>query len=427
MADVTRTLGEHMVRLTQTMQDRQNTTTSAGDGSEIMEEFNKLDFYMSLPSPWNVLPRRTGKVGDERNLIKQYLSSQSGSAKIEPFNGDEARYFSWRPNVIQIIHKANLPVSDKYMQLKLCFKENVDATLDVYIENKDATKEAYANLIGFIEDTWGGKDRAYLWAETKLLAVKRLNTSALESISCVRAEIQRFIRFCRDNDLAERLSQTPTVGKILRKLLPQTAINEMQIHRKCGNLRQDPKTLYLVEEYLGMLAEATSATNLLLGVQRKPSSFGADRHRGGRFGGDIRHGYVGAADRDVGRQPDTVSDGEPDIEPDVYELTEEDVDEITGEVYVHMANGAKMVRYPECLLCKTKGAKPKFPRHFLFSCDEFKNMAMANKLDYLKKNNRCFNCLAPTHSSQDCKSGRRCQKCSKKHHTLICKEEGEKK
>ncbi len=423
--DMTKYLGENMATMAQAVSSltaNHGRGNNTADGSEIMEQFNKTEFYAALPTPWNVYPRTTGKVGDERNLIKQYLGSAgSGAAKIEPFNGDEAKYFTWRPSVIEIIHKANLPVADKYMQLKLCFKEGVDTTLDVYIENKEASKESYALLIQFIENTWGGQDRAYLWAETKIMSVRKLNTSLLESISCVWAELQRFIRFCESNGLADRLSQTTIVGKIIKRLMSEETVNDMLDKHQEGILAKDPNSLYLVEEFLANLARARTRKNLLLGRQRKPAS-GVPDARGGRYG----HVGVGEDNEDEPAEAETRAELSSTAVENYIDVDESNahVDD-NGITHVNLGkfNGKpRLPRYPFCELCKSKNAKPKFPRHFLFTCEVFQGMKVIDRMEYVKGAKRCFNCLGPNHSTEDCVSSGRCRHCSKKHNTLLCKQ-----
>ena len=436
-------MSDCMSKLTNYITSDQDGRKGSKDGSEVKEEFDKQAYYESLPSPWNVQPRTSGRVGDERALIKQYLNGSSGVAKIEPFNGDGSKYFTWRPNVIQVIHKANLTVADKYMQLKLCFKEGTDSTLDVYIENKEASKESYALLIRFVEQTWGGKDRAYLWAETKLLSARRLDPTQLESISYLWAEVQRFVRFCRENALADRLAQLPTVGRILKRLLPEEAIAHMYNMQDRYLLKSSPSTLLLLEEYLEHLSDSKTQQNLVLGRQRQPSKT-SQRERESKKP-KHRVAFIGNADADDFFEEDSSeeeenakpesSDSESDDEEtknaltddelEDYELDESQYDPVTGMTIVYAAIGKnRKLIFPTCKLCEEKKASPKFPRHFLFSCETFKGMSLLDRLTYLKDAKRCFNCMSPKHSVEKCPSSGRCKRCQKKHNSLICKEKG---
>ena len=57
--------------------------------------------------------------------------------------------------------------------------------------------------------------------------------------------------------------------------------------------------------------------------------------------------------------------------------------------------------------------------HKLFMCDHFKQLSITEKRDKVKILKVCFNCLRLGHQTKDCKSKNTCQKCQKKHHTML--------
>ena len=60
--------------------------------------------------------------------------------------------------------------------------------------------------------------------------------------------------------------------------------------------------------------------------------------------------------------------------------------------------------------------------HNLNSCDDFKNISRSKRIDYLRKENRCFRCLAKGHVVGDCRSRLVCEVdgCGRRsHHTLL--------
>ena len=60
--------------------------------------------------------------------------------------------------------------------------------------------------------------------------------------------------------------------------------------------------------------------------------------------------------------------------------------------------------------------------HNLNSCDDFKNISRSKRIDYLRKENRCFRCFAKGHVVGDCRSRLVCEVdgCGKRsHHTLL--------
>ncbi|KAJ2941115.1 hypothetical protein O0L34_g10350 [Tuta absoluta] len=64
-----------------------------------------------------------------------------------------------------------------------------------------------------------------------------------------------------------------------------------------------------------------------------------------------------------------------------------------------------------CTLCKDK--------HTLCHCKDFISMDMPNRIEYVKTNNLCFNCLAPGHSARKCRLNMSCRICHKRHHTMV--------
>ena len=65
-----------------------------------------------------------------------------------------------------------------------------------------------------------------------------------------------------------------------------------------------------------------------------------------------------------------------------------------------------------CVLCKTK----KYP---LYICTKFKAMSPEDKMQVVKVNRLCTNCLGGGHFKNQCKSLHKCKVCQKSHHTLL--------
>lgn len=64
----------------------------------------------------------------------------------------------------------------------------------------------------------------------------------------------------------------------------------------------------------------------------------------------------------------------------------------------------------ECIICKG-------PHHFA-QCSTFKSKSIQERIEYVKSQKRCFNCLGK-HFSNDCPSSKRCSVCGKKHNTSL--------
>ncbi|XP_076549168.1 uncharacterized protein LOC143306442 [Osmia lignaria lignaria] len=64
-----------------------------------------------------------------------------------------------------------------------------------------------------------------------------------------------------------------------------------------------------------------------------------------------------------------------------------------------------------CELCKSN--------HTLGQCSSFKTKSAIQRFEFVKKANRCVNCLSPNHATRKCTSLHGCTICKKRHHTLL--------
>ncbi|XP_067129093.1 uncharacterized protein [Centruroides vittatus] len=64
-----------------------------------------------------------------------------------------------------------------------------------------------------------------------------------------------------------------------------------------------------------------------------------------------------------------------------------------------------------CFLCKNE--------HSLSKCSRFTQMSTQKRIDVVKRNRLCFNCLTARHQAKTCMSLSRCRICGKLHHTML--------
>lgn len=67
------------------------------------------------------------------------------------------------------------------------------------------------------------------------------------------------------------------------------------------------------------------------------------------------------------------------------------------------------------VVCKFCGKS----NHSVYRCTEFHALSPRNKIDFVKKNQYCFNCLGTAHTIKNCKSKNVCSHCGKKHHSWL--------
>lgn len=64
----------------------------------------------------------------------------------------------------------------------------------------------------------------------------------------------------------------------------------------------------------------------------------------------------------------------------------------------------------QCELCNQ--------HHKIYSCKKFLDMSIPERINYIKRSQRCYNCLTTYHLTKNCDRGN-CKKCNKKHATLL--------
>jgi len=57
--------------------------------------------------------------------------------------------------------------------------------------------------------------------------------------------------------------------------------------------------------------------------------------------------------------------------------------------------------------------------HKLFACETFKALKIPARLEFVRSERLCFNCFAPFHNADSCKSTYSCKRCTKKHNTML--------
>jgi len=57
--------------------------------------------------------------------------------------------------------------------------------------------------------------------------------------------------------------------------------------------------------------------------------------------------------------------------------------------------------------------------HKLYTCANFKNLSVGDRINFVREAKLCFNCLYPSHTVDKCKSRFSCFVCKGKHNTLL--------
>lgn len=81
-----------------------------------------------------------------------------------------------------------------------------------------------------------------------------------------------------------------------------------------------------------------------------------------------------------------------------------------GAVASHASNAELLSS--QCILCKPN-------KHPLYAYQHFRDMSHEAKINTVRSNGLCMNCLTPSHFVRQCTSAHQCKRCQKSHHTLL--------
>lgn len=79
-------------------------------------------------------------------------------------------------------------------------------------------------------------------------------------------------------------------------------------------------------------------------------------------------------------------------------------------ITAHIATSSNVGTTASCTLCESK--------HYLSNCPIFQTKTVSQRFNIVKEQRRCYNCLG-FHTASQCRNTKRCQKCGRRHHTLL--------
>ncbi len=466
---------EALFKLSQTILQMQVNTMNSANSNQSFEFKDsalpgnqKAQFYRSLPEPWNCPQEITGKYTDEYSRMSKFVkdSGKEGDLLIK-FDGDENKYFVWRPMVISHIHIKNVSIRDKYNTIMQTLKRDSDALIDGLLGVTDPTPQNYKNLIVQLEQHYGGPHRAYNHAIRKLKRLRRFDVEDFNVVSGYHCAIIEFIAFCKTNALAHCLNAGTMANTIINMIMDVHQIRAMLVFCEQHRVTEPPCSLFQVQEYLKRTMDLTDSARAIAGLQRQPSKYKRDNQpkygfRRARRAIRINRTSVTAgsgntahlAKSDSGSDPEDdnqsgdegeVSDHSSDETFDYYKIdnvyyhdgndsgAESDGDGEDDGAYLQSLDGpvddgciaserqykvlvARKLSFKECALCKPE-------KHLLFMCPKFKAMGLEERIKYIERGRRCYNCLGIGHGVRICSINIMCRNCKRKHHTLLCKQD----
>ena len=385
-------------------------------------------WYLSLPFPWNKLPRRYGKTSDEAKKIV-----------IVPFEGDDAKYLSWRMRAINLITQAYLDPSQKVIHLQKAIEGKSCEVLKSLKENVQLNSIGLRTMIEAIEARYGGIERIELALFHKLMHNGTVNTNSIASVERMMSRIVQI----RDHYLSEHGSREhPEFQNNFnsRRTFQQVLIS--CVHKKDVHKFEKFCILHGLSRNLDAIHSWLTSLDTIL---QTTSTY--DRYLK-RDGSSVHHAiqYQDTAPEHSSREVSEADDLECEVDKDlnyVPESPKEDntfafsciqaMDECDGPSdgpedavdnpqpmddidYVTMYGSTSRGRTgqyepPTCDICKQQ--------HPYIRCGKFMKMDEVDRVKHLFDAKRCVNCFNKGHWGPNCKSPRTCGICKEKHNALV--------
>ena len=430
----------------------------------VEETFDMVVFYSSLPPPWNVLPRYKHEEG---KAVSKFVDGRhKPDCGHSVFKGFQGQYLGgWRDAHINRIHNANIPLAEKFHYTKL-FVDGANDALPVCKQIHkihEPTPEKYSQIIILLEKHFGGRENTFAHMLGKLRALKGYSMKDTSHLAEIETALDNFILFCKNNNLEEHKGLNTTSQELSRMIMSEQDSIDYQLENYRMNLPGESGSIENIHAYVVSRNHILSTIPAMQGKEpgkpdpKAKAAGGNTAPQKGRKGRGppkrqvrIRTTFQEAAEvGPIAEEPEEetsdVEDAESDLTPEYDDTLEDDVEVIhvrtttdwPGEaeetvpeyvcnndmLYVFMQR-TERPKLPECPICpKVKGERI---QHLIFQCETYEKMNLAKRREALNRLERCFNCTAPGHTANDCKSTNRCRNCGKRHHTSICPTPGDK-
>ena len=411
--------------------------------TELMEGFDCEEdmemFYRNLPRPWNAVPSKTGKKTDILKNISMMLSAE------DRFLGNQRNgsYFFWRAQVIQAIHKQPLAISVKIQHITRAVDVSKGHHSLKGIFNSPAyTSDAYKRIIEALESYYGGPQRAFRHLRDQMLEnkTKVMDIFDLDSVSLMKGKVEQFVEHADSEDITHMGGDSTILEFVLSNLFTERQVYEYR--RDCFLFRiRNINNLKSVSEWLRhretMLIWARSNCNpkmiTMHGAKAPAQGQRATSHQ--VMAGDVLDEFypsAGAAASDTrgknrstllvnpvdsGNEENASERGEEENRPPgsvsiVPEYGEREVNLGTGQEDLAWCLQTVSKPQPECSFCKNGN-------HLLWQCESFQNASPELRLNKVRTDRRCINCLSPLHQWRECNSDHSCTVCKQRHHSLL--------
>jgi hypothetical protein len=349
-------------------------TQTDGERDRILEDAQDapLDFYRSLPPPWNKPP-----IGEPVKM-KDYQNREKNTRR---FNGTVESYISFRGCVIDEVHRSVQMLPRKFRKLS----ELTERYLPGRVHNLAPSEDSYRTLIEKLESRYGGVHRGWRFHLRKLSEMPKIDkidhdrvTALHDSINCYRDAL----KYCGKEE-GDSLS---LIQSIMDKL-PEATVNDY--HDKIMEKGLDESEAYVLKNLMDYIQQ------YLLRRLNRDADLRASK-QDGQDKKDKRKTFV-SAQAVTGQVRNAAPVGGPIP--------------VTSTVGVPPP-ATKEKDAVACVYCQVAG-------HDLEDCNAFKALPVAEAKKWIMETYLCFRCLKPGHGARDCKTDVECAACSRNHHTKM--------
>lgn len=309
--------------------------------------------------------------------------SMSRLPALEPtiFNGEPILYPDWKSSFHALIHRKNLPSSEKMYYLKRYVSGSAKEAINgLFLQS---SSEAYERAWNIPDERFGHpfivtnayRDKLRKWPKIGMKDHQGLRRFAdfLTSVETAMQVIENL------NVLKDYMENQKLLTKLPDWLISRwnrEVTSRMKEEKKYPDFRTF--TTFISAE-ADLLCNPLSSCHAVKDVERATDS--------------------------THQEPNPRYDGKKSVHN--TKMTEES------------SNRTSKLQ-PQCSFCKRSD-------HLLNTCVKFKAETRENKLKFVKGNSLCFGCLRKGHMSSDCKKRLTCATCNKNHPTCLHEERSHKK
>ncbi len=345
-------------------------------------------FYLSLPRPWNAVPRE--------GIIKANEVVKLTNGTLPKFGGEPAAYGPWRSSFIPCVHLTTIDITYKVLLLRSCL-EPTSARMRELINSIICTGDGYKYAITELERRYGGLEAMLMSRQEALLALPEIKEGDFRLIEILHTRLGTFLvewaGFAGGEiDETESLAfytmlMSKLEGAFSRRFLDWLRVKGQRqglqsLKLWLGQQLDDHRT---VERF-----QRRRANSLRLALKESEGPLGGRR----------------ASTSQVPRKGGAFFAGGEELEQE--ETQEEGTEEL---VLFGAAGGRPRAPRPPCSLCKGD--------HPLGRCEKFKSLSPTERKTLLTKESRCYLCFQTTHPVTKCRLKFACALCGRRHHTLI--------